>query len=76
MNELSSFLAELIGTTILILLGIGVVANVKLERSGMQNGILLEQHPTPWGGAEGGTWEGPGATLPPDLRPILPPPYN
>ena len=38
MNELSCFLAELIGTAILILLGNGVVANVKLERSGMQNG--------------------------------------
>ena len=38
MNELSCFLAELLGTAILILLGNGVVANVKLERSGMQNG--------------------------------------
>ena len=38
MNELSCFLAEFLGTTILVLLGNGVVANVKLERSGMQNG--------------------------------------
>ena len=38
MNELSCFLAELLGTALLILLGNGVVANVKLERSGMQNG--------------------------------------
>ena len=38
MNELSCFLAELLGTAILILLGNGVVANVKIERSGMQNG--------------------------------------
>ena len=32
------FLAELIGTAMLILLGNGVVANVLLERSGMQKG--------------------------------------
>ena len=38
MNELSCFLAEFLGTAILILMGNGVVANVKLERSGMQNG--------------------------------------
>ena len=38
MNILSCFLAELIGTAILILLGNGVVANVLLERSGMKGG--------------------------------------
>ena len=45
MKELSCFLAELLGTAILILLGNGVVANVKLERSGMQNGNSAHFNP-------------------------------
>ena len=38
MNGTTCFLAELVGTAILILLGNGVVANVKLEKSGMKDG--------------------------------------
>ena len=38
MNATTCFLAEFIGTAILILLGNGVVANVLLERSGMKGG--------------------------------------
>ena len=36
------FLAELVGTAILILLGNGVVANVKLEKSGMKDGGTVQ----------------------------------
>ncbi len=42
MNELPYFLAELIGTAILILLGNGVVANVLLEKSGMKGGGTVQ----------------------------------
>lgn len=38
MNEMACFLAELVGTALLILLGNGVVANVLLEKSGMKGG--------------------------------------
>ena len=38
MNVTSCFLAELVGTALLILLGNGVVANVLLEKSGMKGG--------------------------------------
>lgn len=42
MHEMSYFLAELIGTAILILLGNGVVANVLLEKSGMKGGGTVQ----------------------------------
>ena len=35
---MQQFLAEFLGTAMLILLGNGVVANTQLERSGMQKG--------------------------------------
>lgn len=38
MNAISCFMAELVGTAMLILLGNGVVANVLLEKSGMKGG--------------------------------------
>ena len=42
MKELSCFLAELLGTASLILLGNGVVANVLLEKSGMKGGGTVQ----------------------------------
>ena len=42
MNGMTCFLAELMGTAMLILLGNGVVANVLLERSGMKGGGTVQ----------------------------------
>lgn len=42
MNGMTCFLAELVGTAILILLGNGVVANVLLEKSGMKGGGTVQ----------------------------------
>ncbi len=42
MNGMTCFLAELVGTAILILLGNGVVANVQLEKSGMKGGGTVQ----------------------------------
>ena len=42
MNEMTCFLAELVGMAILILLGNGVVANVLLEKSGMKGGGTVQ----------------------------------
>ncbi len=42
MNGTTCFLAELVGTAILILLGNGVVANVMLEKSGMKGGGTVQ----------------------------------
>ena len=42
MNGMTCFLAELVGTAMLILLGNGVVANVLLEKSGMKGGGTVQ----------------------------------
>ena len=42
MNGMTCFLAELVGTAILILLGNGVVTNVLLEKSGMKGGGTVQ----------------------------------
>ena len=42
MNGMTCFLAELVGTALLILLGNGVVANVLLEKSGMKGGGTVQ----------------------------------
>ena len=42
MSGTTCFLAELVGTALLILLGNGVVANVKLEKSGMKDGGTVQ----------------------------------
>ena len=42
MNGTTCFLAELVGTALLILLGNGVVANVLLEKSGMKGGGTVQ----------------------------------
>ena len=42
MNATTCFLAELVGTAMLILLGNGVVANVLLEKSGMKGGGTVQ----------------------------------